>query len=45
MRGAEIYVKMVKTLDGKQELFPFSIPLNKWLDAQPKPEKPQSPTK
>ncbi len=45
MRGAEIYVKMVKSLDGKQELFPFSIPLNKWLDAQPKPEKPQNTAK
>lgn len=43
MRDAEIYVKMVKTLDGKQELFPFSMPLNKWLDAQPKPPKVAKP--
>ena len=39
MRGAEIYVKEVKTLDGKQQLFAFSIPLDKWLAAQPKKEK------
>ena len=45
MRGAEIYVKMVKSLDGKQELFPFSVPLNKWLDAQPKPVKQEGAAK
>ena len=39
MRGAEIYVKEVKTLDGKQQLFAFTIPLDKWLAAQPKKEK------
>ena len=38
-RGAEIYVKEIKTLDGKQQLFAFTIPLDKWLAAQPKPEK------
>jgi hypothetical protein len=35
LRHAELYVKMVHTLDGKQELFAFSIPLDKWLDANP----------
>ena len=39
MRGAEIYVKEIKTLDGKQQLFAFTIPLDKWLAAQPKKEK------
>ena len=32
---AEMYVKMVHTLDGKQELFAFSIPFDKWLAANP----------
>ena len=35
LRHAELYVKMVHTLDGKRELFAFSIPLDKWLDANP----------
>jgi len=39
MRGAEIYVKEIKTMDSKQQLFAFTIPLDKWLAAQPKPEK------
>lgn len=32
---AELYVKMVHTLDGKHELFAFSIPFDKWLAANP----------
>jgi hypothetical protein len=32
---AELYVKMVHTLDGKQELFAFSVPFDKWLAANP----------
>ncbi len=32
---AELYVKMVHTLDGKHELFSFSIPFDKWLAANP----------
>jgi hypothetical protein len=32
---AELYVKMVHTLDGKQQLFAFSIPFDKWLAANP----------
>ena len=35
LRHAELYVKMVHTLDGTQELFAFTIPLDKWLDANP----------
>ena len=32
---AELYVKMVHSLDGKTELFAFTIPLDKWLEANP----------
>ncbi len=32
---AQLYVKMVHTLDGKQELFSFTIPFDKWLAANP----------
>jgi hypothetical protein len=32
---AELYVKMIHTLDGKQELFAFTIPFDKWLAANP----------
>jgi hypothetical protein len=35
MKDAQLYVKMVHTLDAKQEMFPFSIPFNKWLAAHP----------
>ena len=35
MAHAELYVKMVHTADTKQELFGFSIPLDKWLDLNP----------
>jgi len=41
LKGAELYVKMIRTLDGKKELFAFSIPFNKWLAANaPQPSKP-----
>jgi len=33
LKGAELYVKMIRTLDSKKELFAFSIPFNKWLAA------------
>lgn len=33
LKDAQFYVKMIRTLDGKKELFAFSIPLNKWLAA------------
>jgi hypothetical protein len=35
LKGAQIYVKMIHTLDGKHELFPFTIPFDKWLAANP----------
>lgn len=35
LRHAQLYVKMVHTLDGKKELFAFNIPLDKWLAANP----------
>jgi len=35
LRHAELYIKEVHTLDGKQELFAFSIPFDKWLAAHP----------
>jgi hypothetical protein len=35
LKNAELYVKMVHSLDGKKELFAFSIPFDKWLAANP----------
>jgi hypothetical protein len=35
LKGAELYVKEIHTLDGKQQLFAFSVPLDKWLKANP----------
>ena len=34
LKGAELYVKMVHTADGKKQLFSFTIPFDKWLAAQ-----------
>jgi len=34
LKGAQIYVKMIYTLDRKHELFPFTISFDKWLAAQ-----------
>jgi hypothetical protein len=42
LKGAQIYVKMIHTADKKHELFAFTIPFDKWLAAQPKPEKPNN---
>jgi hypothetical protein len=42
LKGAQIYVKMIHTADKKHELFAFTIPFDKWLAAQPKPEKPNT---
>jgi hypothetical protein len=39
LKNAELYVKMVHTLDAKQNLFSFSIPFNKWLAAHPEAAK------
>jgi hypothetical protein len=36
-KNAELYLKMIHTLDGKQELFAFTISLNPWLAARPAP--------
>jgi len=33
LKGAEIYVKEIRTLDGKHQLFPFTIPFDKWMAA------------
>jgi len=35
LRHAQLYVKMVHTLDGSHELFAFTIPFDKWLAANP----------
>ena len=35
LKSAQLYVKMVHTLDKKLELFAFSIPFDKWLAANP----------
>jgi len=35
LKGAQLYVKMIHSLDGKQELFAFTIPFDKWLAANP----------
>jgi hypothetical protein len=45
LKGAELYVKMVHTVDGKKQLFDFNIPFDKWLAAQTvaKPADKQSP--
>ncbi len=37
LQHAELYVKMIHPLDTKQQLFAFTIPLDKWLETQPKP--------
>jgi hypothetical protein len=35
LKHAELYVKMIHTLDGTDELFAFTIPFDKWLAANP----------
>lgn len=35
LKGAQLYVKMIHTLDGKHEFFAFTIPFDKWLAANP----------
>ncbi len=34
-KNAELYIKKIHTLDGKQELFNFTIPFDRWLAAAP----------
>ncbi len=36
LRHAELYIKTIHPLDSKQQLFAFTIPFDKWLEAQPK---------
>ena len=45
LKGAELYVKEIHYTDAKgekHELFAFSLPFDKWLAAQPKPDKAPS---
>ena len=42
LKHAELYVKMIKTLDGKQQLFAFTVPFDKWLAGQAPAGKPAS---
>ena len=35
LKDAELYVKMIHTLDGTKELFAFNVSFNKWLAANP----------
>jgi hypothetical protein len=42
LKHAELYVKMIHYVDShavKHELFAFSLPFDKWLAAQPQPDK------
>ncbi len=43
LKDAELYVKEIHSVDGKKQLFPFSIPFNTWLAAQ-KPRVADSST-
>ena len=48
LRHAQLYVKMIHYTDSKStrhELFAFTLPFDKWLEAQPKvePKKPAAP--
>lgn len=46
LKHAELYVKMIHYTDAKSmqhELFAFSLPFDKWLAAQPKPEAAPKP--
>ncbi len=42
LKGAEFYVKMVHSLDAKQDFFSFTIPFDKWLAAQDRKEANKS---
>jgi hypothetical protein len=35
LKHAELYIKEIRTLDGKKELFAFTVPFDKWLAANP----------
>jgi hypothetical protein len=40
LKDAQLYIKMIHTLDQKHELFAFTIPFDKWL-ANPHPQPPK----
>ncbi|NYF79309.1 hypothetical protein [Granulicella arctica] len=42
LKGAQLYVKEIHTLDGKQQLFAFTIPFDTWLKANPNSPSNQS---
>jgi hypothetical protein len=44
LKGAQFYVKMIHTLDQKNELFAFTIPFDKWLAQKPPPPPKPQPT-
>ncbi len=37
LKHAELYIKMIHTLDNKHELFAFTVPFDKWLAANRQP--------
>jgi hypothetical protein len=43
LKGAELYVKMIHTLDGKKQLFDFNVPFDKWLAAQSNSQPAEKP--
>jgi len=43
LKGAELYIKMVHTTEGKKQLFDFNIPFDKWLAAQPGAKPSEKP--
>jgi len=43
LKGAQLYVKMIHTLDGTKELFSFTVSFDKWLEANP--DAPSSRTR
>jgi hypothetical protein len=45
LKGAEFYVKMVHSLDAKEDFFAFTIPFDRWLAAQDKRDSKAAPAK
>jgi hypothetical protein len=43
LKGAELFLKMIHTLDGKTQLFDFNIPFDKWLAAQSSQKPSEKP--
>jgi hypothetical protein len=44
LKNAQLYIKEVHTLDGKKQLFSYTVPFNKWLAAQPGAKPSPKPT-